>query len=194
MERDPGAIPDQHPLFPAGAEQVSYRVLALAALRSLGVVAATLLVYALLPMKKESASAVAVFAAVGLLTILVVFVRQVMRISRAARPTLAAVEALCLVFGMFLALFALTYVSMSTSSPEAFTQPVDKLAGIYFSVTVLATVGFGDIAAVSSMARMAVTVQMVLDLVLIGSAVKILSMSARRAMAARTAHRTGATP
>ncbi len=194
MEPDPGALPDQHPLFPSGAQRVSYLVLALAALRSLGVVVATLVVYAVLPIKKESAAAVAVFAGVSLLAILVVFVRQVMRISRSARPTLAAVEALCLVFGMFLAMFALTYVSMSVSAPESFTQPVDKVDGIYFSVTVLATVGFGDIAAVSPMARVVVTLQMVLDLVLIGSAVKILSMSARRAMAARTAERTGAAP
>ena len=70
-------------------------------------------------------------------------------------------------------------------TPDSFTQPMNKVAGVYFSVTVLATVGFGDISPVTDTARILVTVQMVLDLVLIGAAVKLLGASARRAVDAR---------
>lgn len=164
--------------------------LLLAMLRSIGVVVATLLAYALMPIEGQTAAtAVTISALVGLVGIAVVFMRQVMKIARARRPTLAAVEALLLVFGMFLALFAFLYVSVSAGNPAAFSSPVDKVAGVYFSVTVLATVGFGDITPVTDLARVLVTLQMVLDLLLIGTAVKILGMSARRAV---TAHRAGA--
>jgi formate-dependent nitrite reductase membrane component NrfD len=56
------------------------------------------------------------------------------------------VEALALVFGLFLTLFASLYLSTDLANPGAFSQPIDKLAGIDFSVTIMATVGFGDIA------------------------------------------------
>ncbi|HEX6888936.1 MAG TPA: potassium channel family protein [Candidatus Nanopelagicales bacterium] len=169
------------------ADHLPRRLLALAAARSLGVVAVTLLVYALVPIRPETAPLVGVMAVLGLVLVGVVFARQMGRISRADRPVLAAIEALALVFGMFLTLFAFIYVSLSANDPGSFTQPVDKVAGVYFSVTVLATVGFGDIAAVTDAARMLVTLQMVLDLVLIGVAVKLLSMSARRAVQAKLA-------
>lgn len=166
---------------------VPRRLVLLAAVRSLGVVAATLLVYALLPIEPETAWLIGALATGGLLLLGIVFTRQISRISRAARPVMAAVEALCLVFGMFVALFAFVYVSLDASDPGSFTQPLNKVAGIYFSMTVLATVGFGDIAAVTDLARLVVTFQMVLDLVLIGVAVRTLGSSARRAVEARMA-------
>lgn len=174
--------------------RIEPRLIVLAGLRSLGVVAATLLVYALIPIRQETAKLVGLLAVAGLVMVGVVFVRQMGRISRSPRPVMAAVEALCLVFGMFLTLFAFAYVSLSSSDPGAFTQPVNKVAGVYFSVTVLATVGFGDIAASTDFARLIVTTQMVLDLVLIGVAVKTLGTSARRAVEARLASGSAAAP
>jgi voltage-gated potassium channel len=44
---------------------------------------------------------------------------------------------------------------------------------LYFTVTVFATVGFGDIAATSQVARVAVIAQMILDLLLLGLVVKV---------------------
>jgi hypothetical protein len=155
--------------------------------RVLIVAAGTLLLYALLPVRSETALAVIIMSGLGLVIVGIVFGRQLTRISRAPRPVLAAVESLVLVFGLFLVFFAFTYVSLSASDPAAFTQPVDKVAGMYFSVTVLATVGFGDIAAATDVARVVVTLQMLLDLVLIGVAVRLLGTSARHAVEERRA-------
>jgi xanthosine utilization system XapX-like protein len=163
------------------------RLIALALLRSVGVVAATLLAYALLPIRQEAAAVIAALALLGIVLLGVVFARQLARISRHARPVSAAIESLTLVFGMFLSLFAFVYVALSQNDPGAFTQPIGKMAGVYFSVTILATVGFGDISAVTDLARAAVTVQMVLDLVLIGAAVKLLGISAKRGVEAKLA-------
>ena len=113
------------------------------------------------------------------------FARQISRVSRSRRPVLAALEALVLVFGLFICFFALLYVSISTSDPGAFTQEVDKVAGLYFTTTVLTTVGFGDISPVTDTARVLVTVQMVLGAVLIGTAFKALGFSAKRAVNSR---------
>lgn len=163
--------------------------------RSTAVVVGTLLVYALVPVREETSTALAVVAVLGLLVLGVVFARQLGRIQRSARPVLAAIEALALVVTLFVVLFAFLYVSLSAANQGSFSEPVTKVSAVYFTVTVLATVGFGDIAAVTDTARIVVTVQMVLDLIIIGVAVKVLGTSARRAVEARVAERMGqATP
>lgn len=167
------------------------RIALLIVARSSAVVLLALLAYSALPTRPETAFAVIVLTILGLVVVGVVFGRQLSRVSRAERPVLAAIEALTLVVTLFVVLFASLYVSMSAADEQAFTQPVGKVAGIYFAVTILGTVGFGDIAAVSEPARVMVTLQIVLDLILIGVAVKVLSTSARRAVEARVAARMG---
>jgi voltage-gated potassium channel len=181
---------DVAPLVEAGLAEraLSPREVALMGVRSVGVIGLTLLVYALLPIDESSQNTlIAVLAGIGLALVLVVFLRQFGRIERAARPSAAAIEALLLVVGLFLTLFAFIYVSLSASDPGAFTQGLDKVAGIYFSVTVMTTVGFGDIAPVADVARVMVTLQMVLDIVLIGAVVKLLTLQARNVRERRQA-------
>ena len=54
-------------------------------------------------------------------------------------------------------------------------------SSLYFTVTVFATVGFGDIVATSHTARSMVTVQMVLDLILLGAVVRAFVEAVRMA-------------
>jgi hypothetical protein len=170
----------------AAGERIPRGVVVAAILRVVAVVAGVLVVYFLIPV--EGAEVLTgLLACVGIVVILVVFARQISRVSRSRRPVLAAVEALVLVFGLFLSLFSLLYVSLSTNDPDTFTQGVDKIAGIYFTTTVLTTVGFGDISPVSDAARATVTLQMLLGMVLIGTAFKALGFSAKRAV---TSHST----
>ena len=103
-----------------------------------------------------------------------VTVRQVQRIVVDDHPALRGVEAVATIVPLFIVVFAYTYVWMSYDDPSRFTQPIDRVDGLYFVVTVLSTVGFGDISPVSSGARLLVTVQMLLDLVLIGVVAKLI--------------------
>ena len=57
---------------------------------------------------------------------------------------------------------------MSSAAPNAFTQPLSRTDALYRTVTVFATVGFGDIAPVTQQARVLGTVQMVGDLLVLG--------------------------
>ncbi len=171
------------------ARTVPGRALAVSALRSLGVVALTLVVYAVAPTQGDTTLRAAVGGSLLVMGVVAVaFVRQLRRISRAEWPTLAAVEALVLVVGVFLTMQALVYVSLSAGDPAAaFTEPLDKVDGLYFAVTVMTTVGFGDITAANGLTRGFVTFQMLVNLVLVGTAVRVLTSSTRRVLAARTA-------
>jgi voltage-gated potassium channel len=63
---------------------------------------------------------------------------------------------------------------MEQAEPDNFN--VDSLTrtdSLYFTVTVFATVGFGDITATSQGARMVVIAQMILDLLVLGLVVKV---------------------
>lgn len=116
------------------------------------------------------------------------FKRQLAGVYKAKFPTLRAVEALVLVAAMFLAVFAMIYVMISLSDPSAFTEELAPFNSYYFALTVLATVGFGDITPVTTLARSVTMVQMALDLVFVAVLIRVIGGAARRALQERHAH------
>ena len=93
---------------------------------------------------------------------------QVREILRSPYPAAQAVSALVVSVPLFLTLFAMTYYLMGQAEPSTFSEPMTRLDAMYFTVTVFATVGFGDITAVSQGARAVTIVQMMAGLVLVG--------------------------
>ena len=155
-------------------------------LRPVAIVAAVLLLYALTPVNAGPAAVAAVLSSLASIGLLVwIVVRQTRRIARHAEPAVAAVEALALLGTLFVLSFSMTYVALSASDPASFSQPVDKVAAIYFSMTIMSTVGFGDIVAVTDVARMTVVVQMIANLVLLALVVRIITEVTRWARAQR---------
>ena len=92
---------------------------------------------------------------------------------------------------LFILLFAGMYLSLSHATPDAFSTPLDHAKSLYFVITTLATVGYGDITPTSNSSRMIVSVQMLLDLVLIGSIIRITTRAAQRGL---ERGRTGTVP
>jgi voltage-gated potassium channel len=64
---------------------------------------------------------------------------------------------------------------------EQFDGLETKVDGLYFALVTLTTVGFGDIVPVGQTARAVVTVQVAFDLVVVTTAVSILSRGRPRA-------------
>jgi voltage-gated potassium channel len=110
---------------------------------------------------------------------------QVPAIVKAKNPILRAVEAMAVLVALYLLIFARIYLSNSLGDPSAFTQPLDNTAALYFTVTVFATVGFGDIVAHTNNMRLLVTLQMLLNLVVLGLVIRLLTSAARRGVARR---------
>lgn len=115
---------------------------------------------------------------------------QLRTIIRSPYPMLRAVETLALAVPVFLLIFARSYLSSSLADPSSFTEPLDRTSALYFTVSCFATVGFGDVAADSNPMRLLVTVQMLLDLVVLGVVVKLFASAARRGVADRDANRS----
>ena len=119
-----------------------------------------------------------------------VFAWQIRRISTAELPELRAIEALGIVVVLFLVAFAGLYLGMSHQSPLNFTQRLDQTRALYFATTIFSTVGFGDITPRTDPARLVVSAQMLLDLAIIGAAVRLIFNAAKN----RVAPATPATP
>jgi hypothetical protein len=110
---------------------------------------------------------------------------QVPAIVRAKHPIFRAVESLALLIPLYLLIFARIYLSNSLNDPSGFSRPLDHATALYFTVTVFATVGFGDIVAQTNSMRLLVTLQMLLNLVVLGLVIRLLTSAARRGVARR---------
>jgi voltage-gated potassium channel len=156
------------------------RAVALAIVKVLGVWVVLFGAYYLAPVRLMGGrQIVLVFIGASVLFVLVV-VWQVHRIGKARLPTVQAVGALGLLIPFFLVLFASFYLSLATTSAGNFSQVLDHTGALYFTVTVFATVGFGDIVPLTTLARLVTSVQMLLDLVVLGAVVRIVFFAARR--------------
>ncbi len=110
---------------------------------------------------------------VGLVLLVGMIAWQTKLIVNADYPGLRAVEALAVTTPFYLIVFAASYVLMAGADPHAFTEPLDRTGSLYFTITVFATVGFGDIAAKTQLARVVVMIQMVLDLLILGLGLRL---------------------
>ena len=141
--------------------------------RTMLTVVGLLVLYYVLPLDRGFQRRTLVVLMAGLVTVGVVVAWQVRAILRARHPALRAIEAIALSLPLFLLLFAATYVLLAGTDPDAFTEPLSRTDGLYFVVTVFATVGFGDISPVTEVARALTTLQMIGDLVLIGLVLRV---------------------
>ena len=133
-------------------------------------------------------------ALVGVVIYIVISRRELRRITRSKFPTLMAAESIVLLAALFLAVFAMVYVAISLFDTKAFTEPLDAFSSFYFALTVLATVGFGDITPVTTPARAVTMVQMALDLVFIGVLIRVVSTATRKGLAGRSAASSDPSP
>jgi voltage-gated potassium channel len=111
---------------------------------------------------------------VGLVILLAVTAWQLRAVVRAKYPAVRAVVALAVTVPLFVLLFASVYFVMARASPANFgPHQLTRTDALYFTVTVFSTVGFGDITPVSQGARLVVTAQMILDLLVLGLGIRV---------------------
>ena len=168
------------------AVRPSSRAVARTVLRVTGSVIVLFVVYYLLPMDHASEPIAITILVIGLAAFVTLVAFQVRWIIRSRFPGLRAVEALATSIPFFLLLFASTYVVLATQSVGSFGGRLSHTDGLYFTVTVFSTVGFGDITAKTETARLVVTGQMLADLIVLGVALKIIVGAVRRGQQRRS--------
>jgi hypothetical protein len=163
--------------------------LALALLRAVTVATLIVVAFYVTPLRVTVDLGTLIRFVVGLGAIAVLIVWQVRAIAGSRAPVLRAVETLAMVVPLFLVVFAATYTVISEAQPASFSEAMERTDALYFTVTVFATVGFGDISPVSDTARVIVTVQMIADLLLLGLVLRALLNAVDKGRARQTAAR-----
>lgn len=169
--------------LPKGQQRLVVAVSLLRVAASVGII---LWMYALVPTGLDVSLAIP-YVVLGVLLVVYIlqFRSQLGRIQRAKFPGLRSAEALVVSAVFFLTIFAGFYVMMYGENPESFSQPITHVSGLYFTVTVFATVGFGDIVAKTDFARSVVTVQMLLGIGFLALIVKIFFGTAQETLRRR---------
>ena len=143
-------------------------------LRALGTTVALTAIYYLLPLDHASTGQAATILVIGLVAFISLVTFQVLWIIRSRFPALQAVEALATSLPLFLLLYSGSYMVMATASASNFGEKLTHTDALYFTITVFTTVGFGDITAKTEGARLLVTGQMIVDLIILGIGAKII--------------------
>jgi voltage-gated potassium channel len=139
--------------------------------------------YYVLPLDRLFDVNVVVVLVVGVALLAGMIAWQVRAIERSTYPGIRAVQSLASTTPLFLLLFASTYYVLSLGDPETFTEPLTRTDALYLTVTIFATVGFGDISAKVETARLVVTAQMLLDLVVLGLGIQVILGAVKRGKA-----------
>ncbi|MDQ7992804.1 MAG: potassium channel family protein [Propionicimonas sp.] len=87
---------------------------------------------------------------------------------------------LLIAFELVWVTFALTYFLIATSRPGEFTGLSTRLDALYFSLTTMSTVGYGDVSAQGQFARAVVTIQLAFNLAFVGGVVAVFQDMVKR--------------
>jgi voltage-gated potassium channel len=157
------------------------RRISLGLLRAATLTAILVAAYYLAPLSELSDVPVTVSLVIGLLALTAVTSWQLRSVVRARHPGIRAIQALATTVPLFLLLFATSYFLMAQADAESFSvNSLTRTDTLYFTVTVFSTVGFGDISAASQAARILVTVQMILDLLVLGLGIRVFLGAVQR--------------
>ena len=166
------AVPEQAPPPPT---DVPTKAIVLTGFGMVGYVAAILAAYFAMPLSDFGVATLweaVVLMVVALVAIVLGFFWGLRRVHGARLPLLRVVFLVVVLVTTYVVVLGYVYLSLETRDPGQVPGLSTHLDGLYFTVTMLTTVGFGDISPMGQVARGVSTVQMALNVLLLGAVVR----------------------
>jgi len=153
--------------------------------RDILALAAVLVAYYAAPVGELPSRAGIAFSVLGLLAGLAVvawlIIRQVqLLVDTDPEDTSIQADSLILLIFVIVPLFSFGYLALEKADSSQFADLATKTDALYFTISTLGTVGFGDVHATGQLARVLVTIQIVFDLVFLAAVVSVLSSHIRQ--------------
>ena len=142
-----------------------------------------LVIYYRAPLDRPVDFRIVVWLAVGLITLGAAVGWQARAIAVSDMPRVRALETAAVGLTVLLILYASAYVVMSHAEPGSFTEVLGRTDGLYYTMTVFATVGFGDITPTAESTRIITMTQMLAGLLAVGLGAKLLVGAVQDAVA-----------
>lgn len=186
------ADPHEHDPEPTGRSTLAEPSGRTRIIRVVGALVGVVVAYYAVPVGEFPSSWDVVLASVGLLVglgiLVFVAVRQLRVLSQfeAGDPSVR-LDVLGLLVVIFVPLFALGYFALEQGDSGQFDDLETKTDALYFTLSTLATVGFGDVHAAGQLARGLVMVQIVFDVVFVALLVSIVTNQIKARAAERRA-------
>jgi voltage-gated potassium channel len=153
-------------------------------LHSAGSLVAVIAIYYALPVGEDRSAHAQAFAVavlvVGTAVLGWLIVRQVRRQLQAHDAAAVRIQSLVTFLYTVVVLFALGYFMLARADAGEFSDLDTKTDALYFTMSTLATVGFGDVHATGQLARVLVTVQIAFDLVFVAALASMIGGQLRR--------------
>lgn len=133
-------------------------------------------VYFLLPLDKEFGELIAtVLVVVAAASLIPISIRQAQMVLYSHDPLFDAMRSIVSALVFLVIAFSSAYFVLAANYDDQITGLHTKLDGIYFTVTILATVGFGDISATGQTARGIVSAQMVVNFAVLAVSLRVIT-------------------
>jgi voltage-gated potassium channel len=166
------------------------RLVVASLLRAGASVTLLVVVYYTVPLDRPVSPGTWIGFGLGLVAFAAVIAWETRAILASDVPRLRAIQAVAVGLPMILLLFASTYLRISRAAPDSFSEVLGRTGALYFTVTVFATVGFGDIVPTSEIARIITMIQMIIGLVVVGLVAKVLLGAVQTAVRRRESEGT----
>lgn len=158
------------------------------------VLAVTLGAYFLVPISTQARGSEWVRAVLGLLLLLLLVVLVLRQVLLQVQQPDRRLDGLVVAILIGVCGFALLFFTIATHRSDQFVGIETRLDALYYTMSTLLTVGYGDVHATGQLARGLVVVQMVFNVVVIATAATTLSNQVRsRALARAEARQAGRT-
>jgi dipeptide/tripeptide permease len=141
-----------------------------------GLATAALLVYFLIPLNRRHATLIAgALVIAATFTLVPLAVHRARRVLTSDQPVLVAAQSLAITLTLLVVSFASIYFVLGTAHEGQINGVHTKIDALYYTVTILSTVGFGDVTATGQAARALVAIHMIVNLVFLAVAIRVLS-------------------
>ena len=151
------------------------------------ILAAVVIVYFVVPISADLQRNTVIRILIAILVLALMAAGVVRQLRLHLDDTDRRVDGLIVSITVVMTIFALCFLTVEQRDPSQFDGLETRLDALYFTVTTAASVGYGDVHAVGQAARAFVLVQMVFNVVFIGTAIALLSSRIRAVASARAA-------
>lgn len=135
-----------------------------------------LVVYFVLPLDSEFGEFVAALLVIAAAASLIpISIRQAQMVLTSPDPLFDAMRCIVSALVFLVVAFSAAYFVLAANFDSQITGLETKLDAIYFTITILATVGFGDISATGQTARGIVSGQMVVNFAVLAVALRVIT-------------------